>query len=82
MKLVCEPHGAHDQDGDYIIMDNVPIHHNRAGEPLGEWLDDIGCTLVYLPTYSPKFNPAVLVFNKRKTILKRLSKQDCHFIHT
>ncbi|XP_068761267.1 uncharacterized protein [Montipora capricornis] len=57
--------------GDHIIMDNAPIHHNRAGEALGEWLDDIGCTLVYLPTYSPEFNPAELVFNKLKTILKR-----------
>ena len=32
-------------------MDNAPIHHNLAGEALGEWLDDISCTLVYLPTY-------------------------------
>ena len=52
-------------------MDNAPIHRNRAGEALGEWLDDIGCTLVYLPTYSPEFNPAELVFNQLKTILKR-----------
>ena len=57
--------------GDDIIMDNAPIHRNRAGEALGEWLDDIGCTLVYLPTYSPEFNPADLVFNKVKIILKR-----------
>jgi len=57
--------------GDHIIVDNAPIHHNRAGEALREWLDDIGCTLVYLPTYSPEFNPAEYVFNKLKTILKR-----------
>jgi len=59
--------------GDHIIMDNASIHHNRAGEALGEWLDDIGCTLVYLLTYSPEFNPAEHVFNKltSKTILKR-----------
>ena len=64
-------------------MDNAPIDHNRAGGPLGEWLDDIGCTLVYLPTYSPKFNPAELVFSKLKTILKRfefreLLRDDLH----
>ena len=52
-------------------MDNAPIHHNRAGEALGEWLDDISCTLVYFSTYSPEFNPAELVFNKLKTIQKR-----------
>lgn len=48
-------------------MDNAPIHLNQAGEALGEWLDDIGCTLVYLPTHSPEFNPVEHVFNKLKT---------------
>lgn len=52
-------------------MDNAPIHLDRAGEALGEWLDDIGCTLVYLPTYSPECNPAEHVFNKLMTILKQ-----------
>ena len=52
-------------------MDNAAIHHNRVGDALGEWLDDIGCSLVYLPTYSPEMNPAEYVFNKLKTILKR-----------
>ena len=37
----------------------------------GEWLDDIGCTFVYLPTYSPEMNPAGYVFNKLKTTMKR-----------
>lgn len=50
--------------GDHIIMDNAAIHHNRAGDALGEWLDDIGCSFVYLPTYSPEMSPAENVFNK------------------
>ena len=57
--------------GDHIIMDNAPIHHHRAGQALHEWFDDIGCTTVFLPTYSPEFNPAENVFNKLKTILRR-----------
>lgn len=57
--------------GDHVILDNCAIHHFEGGQILGEWLDNIGCTLVYLPTYSPKFNPAELVFYKIKT-LKRL----------
>ena len=44
---------------------------NRVGDALGEWLDDIGCSLVYLITYSPEMNPAEYVFNKLKTRLKR-----------
>ena len=42
---------------------------------LGEWLDDIGSVLVYLPTYSPELNPMELVFNKLKTILHRVDYQ-------
>ncbi len=58
--------------GDHIILDNCAIHHFEGGQILGEWLDEIGCTLVYLPTYSPEFNPAELVFNKLKRMMKRL----------
>ena len=58
--------------GDHIILDNCAIHHFEGGQILGEWLDNIGCILIYLPTYSPEFNPAELVFNKLKKIMKRL----------
>ena len=57
--------------GDHIIMDNAPIHRNRAGQALCEWFDDMGCVTIFLPTYSPEFNPAENVFNKLKTILRR-----------
>lgn len=57
-------------------MDNCAIHHFQGGQVLGEWLDNIGCALDYLPTYSPEFNPAELVFNKLKTVLKRLEYRD------
>ena len=57
--------------GDHIIMDNAPIHHYRAGQALCEWFDDMGCVVVFLPTYSPEFNPTENVFNKLKTVLRR-----------
>lgn len=57
--------------GDHVIIENAPIHHDRAGKALGEWLDEIGCTAVYLQTYSPEFNPAENVFNRLETILRR-----------
>ena len=57
--------------GDHIIMDNAAIHHYAAGQILGSFLDDIGCVLIYLPTYSPEFNPTEFVFNKMRSILKR-----------
>ena len=29
--------------GDHIIMENAAIHHNRAGDGLGEWLVRTSC---------------------------------------
>jgi transposase len=57
-------------------MDNCATHCFVGGEILGECLDEIGCILVYLPTYSPELNPIELVFNKLKTILHRVDYQD------
>lgn len=62
--------------GDHIIMDNCATHRNQGGQILGEYLDDIGCVLLYLPTYSPELNPIELVFNKLKTILHRVEYRD------
>ena len=58
--------------GDHIIVDNCATHRHLGGRVLGEWLDDIGCVLVYLSSYSPELNPAEFVFNKLKTSLKRI----------
>ena len=62
--------------GDHIVLDNCATHHYLGGQVLGEWLDNIGCTLIYLPTYSPEFNPIELVFNKLKTVLKRIEYRE------
>ena len=56
---------------DHINLHNCATHHFEGGLILDEWLDDTGCTLVYLLTYSPEFNPAELLFNKLKRIMKR-----------
>lgn len=62
--------------GDYIILDNCPTHHSEGGYALGEWLDNIGIEVIYLPTYSPELNPIELAFNKLKKIaLKEESRE-------
>ncbi len=58
------------QAGDVIVMDNCPFHHNEAGQILRDFLDDLNIELVYMPCYSPDFNPAEYVFGKIKTLLK------------
>ena len=54
--------------GDTVIMDNCPTHHNLGGEILKEFLADMNIELVYMPAYSPDFNPAELVFCKMRTL--------------
>ena len=55
------------QEGDVVIMDNLSSH-KKAG--VREAIEAAGAKLVYLPPYSPDFNPIELVFSKFKWLLK------------
>ena len=55
--------------GQVVIMDNFTIHHNHK---VRELIEDAGCELLYLPTYSPDFNPIEHLFAKLKAFLKKL----------
>ena len=44
------------EDGD-IIVDNFAANHGDAERALASFLDDLGMRLLYLPAYSPDFNP-------------------------
>jgi transposase len=59
-----------------LFLDNCATHRFLGGNILCEWLDDIGCVLVYLPSYSPVLNLAEFVFKKLKTILKRIEYRE------
>ena len=51
-------------------MDNCHTHHNDSGLVLQEILRDINIELVYMPAYSPDFDPAEYVFGKIRTVMK------------
>ena len=53
--------------GDVIVLDNLPAH-KVAG--LAELVEARGARLLYLPPYSPDFNPIELAFSKLKTWLR------------
>ena len=55
---------------DILVLDNAGFHHGHGGYALAEVLDDIGLEVIWLPTYSPEFNPVELVFNKLRKIAK------------
>jgi transposase len=53
--------------GDIVVMDNLPAH--RVGG-IREAIEAAGVILLYLPPYSPDFNPIEMAFAKLKAILK------------
>jgi transposase len=53
--------------GDVVIMDNLPAHKVRG---ISEAIEAAGATLMYLPAYSPDFNPIEMAFSKFKALLR------------
>jgi transposase len=53
--------------GDTVILDNLPSH-KVAG--VREAIAAVGARLLYLPPYSPDFNPIEQVFSKLKVLLR------------
>jgi transposase len=53
--------------GDVVVLDNLPAH-KVAG--LAELVEARGARLLYLPPYSPDFNPIELAFSKLKIWLR------------
>ena len=48
-------------------MDNLSSHHRASVRTL---IHDQGCELIFLPPYSPDFNPIELMFAKLKGLLR------------
>ncbi len=56
--------------GACVIMDNCSIH---KGEKIRALIEGVGAKLIYLPTYSPDFNPIENCWSKLKSILRQIS---------
>ena len=53
--------------GDIVLADNLPAH---KGPLVRKAIEAAGASLVFLPAYSPDFNPIELAFAKLKTLLR------------
>ena len=49
--------------GDVVILDNLPAHKGAA---VREAIEGVGARLLFLPPYSPDFNPIENAFSKLK----------------
>ena len=54
--------------GDVVIMDNLPAHRVRG---IRQAIEAAGADLLYLPPYSPEFNPIEQAFAKLKALLRK-----------
>jgi len=57
---------------DVVVMDNLGSHKDREAR---EAIESVGARVLYLPPYSPDFNPDEQVWSKTKTILRSLAKR-------
>lgn len=55
--------------GQVVVLDNLSVHKSPQAQRL---IEAAGCRLVFLPTYSPDFNPIELAFARCKQALRRL----------
>jgi transposase len=55
--------------GDIVVMDNLSSHKVKG---VTEPITKAGATVVYLPPYSPDFNPIELLWSKVKAYLKKV----------
>ena len=51
-----------------VVMDNLTAH---KGERIRELIEQRRCELLYLPTYSPEFNPIEEAFSKIKALVRK-----------
>jgi transposase len=54
--------------GQVVVMDNLTAH---KGERVRELIEARGCRLLYLPPYSPDYNPIEEAFSKIKGLLRK-----------
>ena len=54
--------------GDVVIMDNLPAHKVSGARAA---IERAGARLMFLPPYSPDFNPIEQVFAKIKALLRK-----------
>lgn len=64
--------------GDFVIMDNLPAHKVSGVRQI---IEQPGAHLLYLPPYSPDFNPIENAFAKLKAHLRKAAARTVEALH-
>ena len=54
--------------GQIVVMDNLSVHKSSRAQRI---IEEAGATLLFLPPYSPDYNPIEEAFSKVKAILRK-----------
>jgi transposase len=66
-------------EGDVVIMDNLTSH---KVEGVIDPIIAAGASVIYLPPYSPDFNPIEMMWSKVKTYLRKVKARTSEFLET
>lgn len=66
------------QPGDVVVMDNLPAHKRPQIRHL---IEAAGARLLYLPPYSPDFNPIEMIWSKVKALLRSFAARTIDLLH-
>ena len=58
--------------GDIVVMDNLGSH---KGPAVRAAIEAVGARLLFLPPYSPDFNPIEMAFSKLKALLRKAAER-------
>jgi len=58
------------REGQIVVMDNLGAHRPKR---IRELIEERGCELIYLPSYSPDLNPIEEALSKIKHILRKIA---------
>jgi len=64
--------------GDVVVMDNLPGHKLAK---VRERIESVGAKLLYLPPYSPDFNPIEMIWSKAKRLLRSIAARTIDTLH-
>lgn len=58
--------------GDIVVLDNLSSHKRPAAR---EMIEAAGASMMFLPPYSPDFNPIEKAFSKLKALLRKAAER-------
>jgi len=58
--------------GQIVVLDNAS-YHKRKG--IQKAVEEVGCKLLFLPAYSPDFNPIEQLWSQLKRLIKKSMRQ-------